>query len=76
MPSIICKCGEKLRYGEIPNPIEWLTISDEAYDSYEGKIDSEDLYREMKSILRCPWCGRLWAFWNGFDCEPVSYVPE
>jgi len=76
MPSIICKCGEKLGYGEIPNPIEWLTISDKDYDSYEGYVDSEALYREMKSILKCSSCSRLWIFWNGFDSNPVSYTPE
>ena len=76
MPSIICKCGEKLGYGEIPNPIEWLTISDVDYDAYEGNVDAEELYREMKSILRCPSCGRLWAFWDGFESEPISYKPD
>lgn len=76
MPSNICKCGEKLTYGEIPNPIEWLTISDKNYDSYEGKVDSENLYEEMKSILRCPSCDRLWIFWDGFEANPVCYTPE
>ena len=76
MPSINCKCGTKLGYGEIPNPIEWLTISDEAFDSFEGEVDSEVIYREMKNILKCPICGRLWFFWNGFGNEPTSYVPE
>ena len=76
MPSINCKCGEKLGYGGIPNLIEWLTISDYDYDSYEGDIDSEALYREMKSILRCQVCGRLWFFWNGFNSEPTSYAPD
>jgi hypothetical protein len=56
MPSLKCTCGEKLSYGEIPNPIEWLTISDVAYDSYEDSIDPEKLYLEMKSILKCPSC--------------------
>ena len=76
MPSIKCKCGEKLCYGEIPNPIEWLAISDVEYESYEGVIDAEKLYREMKSILKCPSCSRLWVFWNGFDSAPDSYAPE
>jgi hypothetical protein len=76
MPSILCTCGEKLGYGEIPNPIEWLAISDTAYDGYAGNIDAEALYREMKSILECPRCGRLWAFWDGFGKPAKVYVVE
>lgn len=76
MPSIKCKCGEKLGYGAIPNPIEWLIISDSTYDTYAGKIDSEKLYQEMKNILKCPMCSRLWIFWDGFDAPPVSYKLE
>ena len=73
MPSINCKCGKKLGYGEIPNSIEWLMISDEAYDKYSGEIDSELLYKEMKSFLKCPNCGRLWVFWDGFQSSPTVY---
>jgi len=76
MPSIICKCKCKLSYGEIPNSIEWLTISDLEYDKYQNKVDAEELYMNMKSILKCNRCGRLWIFWDGFESEPISYLPE
>lgn len=76
MPSMICRCGEKLGYGEIPNPIEWLTISDVEYDAFCGQIDAEDLYMKMRSILKCVKCGRLWVFWDGFDRPPSVYSPD
>lgn len=76
MPKIVCKCGEWLLYGDIPNPIEWLLISDIEYDKFSGVVDAEDVYRVMKHLLRCPNCGRLWVFWNGFDHEPEEYVPK
>lgn len=76
MPSVLCSCGERLSYGEIPNPIEWLVISDKEYESFQGMIDSEVLYRTMRSILGCPHCGRLLIFWNGFESPMTSYVPE
>lgn len=76
MPSILCKCKERLRFGEIPNPIEWLIVSDKAYGSFVGTIDAEALYRSMNSILKCPKCGRLWVFWDGFDSDPSCYSPE
>jgi hypothetical protein len=76
MPSIQCHCGERLGYGEIPNPIEWLAISDAEYDAYSGMIDSEALYNAMRSFLKCPRCGRLWVFWDGFQKPPKVYAPE
>lgn len=74
MPGIRCKCGEILRYGEIPNPIEWNIISDVEMDRFTGLVDAGELYREMKSMLLCPSCGRLWIYWNGFDQDPQEYV--
>ena len=76
MPSIMCNCGESLRYGEIPNPNEWLVISDVDYDDYCGDINSEALFREMKHFLKCPGCDRLWIYWDGFGSKPRSYLPE
>lgn len=76
MPAIWCACGETLDYGLIPNPIEWLAIGDVAYDAYVGQIDAEALYGQMKSILECPACGRLAAFWDGFGKPPKFYAPE
>jgi hypothetical protein len=76
MPKIVCKCGQWLRYGDIPNPIEWLFISDVEYDKFSGSVDAEVLYRAMKSFLQCPICGRLWVFWNGFGSDPDEYIPR
>ena len=41
MPSIMCRCGTRLRYGEIPNPIEWLAISDTNYDQFTNTVEAE-----------------------------------
>lgn len=74
MPKFLCKCGEMLRYSDIPCKIEYKFISDEDYDSYQGSVDTEKLYSEMKSIIKCPDCNRLWVFWNGFENEPTQYI--
>lgn len=76
MPGILCKCGQRLQYGEIPCPVQWLFISDTDYDKYTGQVDSEVLYREMKSFLKCNNCSRLWIFWSGFNSEPAEYLPN
>ena len=76
MPKFLCKCGDVIRYSDIPSPNEWLVISDVNFDSFEDQIDREKLYDEMKSILRCKNCDRLWIFWDGFKNSPKLYSPE
>jgi hypothetical protein len=76
MPAIKCTCGNVIRYGQIPCPDEFLFISDVDYDKYTGLIDAEELYRNMKSILQCGNCKRLWVYWNGFKNDPQCYRRE
>ncbi len=76
MPAIMCKCGHKIGYGEIPNPNELLVISDIEYDAFSGLIDSEELYKQMKSMLQCEKCNRLWYFKNGFKNAPIVFTPD
>ncbi len=74
MPKIKCKCGEILSYSEIPSSIEYKFISDVDYDKYEGTIDAEVLYKQMKSFLKCEKCNRLWIFWKGYSNNPTEYI--
>ena len=74
MPKLLCKCGEVLRFGEIPCPIEWRMISDSKFEQFEGTVNAEDVYLASQTALRCPRCGRLWVFWDGGDA-PEEYVP-
>jgi hypothetical protein len=76
MAGFQCKCKHIIKTGEIPNPNEWLLISDVNYDQFAGKVDSELLYKEMKPLLMCKNCNRLWVFWNGYGADPVSYLCE
>ncbi len=73
MPAILCKCGNRLSLGEIPNPNEWLMISDIEYDEFQGEIDTEKLYMKFKPLIICPYCERLIYFWNGFNDSPIFY---
>lgn len=76
MPGFKCKCGNIIKYGAIPNPQEWLLISDVQYDSFQGNIDSEELYDQFKSVFVCTNCERIWIFWKGFDFPPSGYLPN
>jgi hypothetical protein len=73
MPAILCKCDNRISYGAISNPSEWLAISDVDYDKYTGMIDAEVLYAAMKSVLVCDQCKRLWIFKSGFQSDPICY---
>ncbi|HIE02855.1 MAG TPA: hypothetical protein EYP59_21665, partial [Thiotrichaceae bacterium] len=75
MPSLTCGCGEIVNYGEIPCSNEWLLMSDIEFDQFSGQIDVEEIYKAMKSLIKCPQCGAIWLFWNGFQAEPQRYMP-
>jgi hypothetical protein len=73
MPSFSCTCGERLDLGAVPNPNEWLLISDVDYDSFSEEVHTEVLYKHFQHMLKCPTCDRLWIFWGGFGEKPVCY---
>jgi len=77
MGKFLCKCENTIRIsGAIPNPVEWLFISDVEYDKYQELVDAEQLHLAMNSFLKCDKCGRLWVFWDGYDNPPTLYAPE
>lgn len=76
MAKFLCVCGYVISTsGLIPNPDEWRCLSDQDFEAFTGLIDAEDIYRETKSMYRCPSSGHLWAFWKGFDEPPALYAP-
>lgn len=77
MAKIRCFCGTIIQTsGAIPNELEWKILSDSEFDRFEGMIDAEEIYLASKSMFRCPTCGRLWVYWDGFDRVPQCYKPE
>lgn len=76
MAKMTCPCGEIITTsGPIPNPAEWLLISDNEYDRLSGTIDIETLYRGMVHAFRCPRSGHLFIFWAGMEQPPNIYEP-
>lgn len=76
MPNRVCDCGHLFRLGEIPSRDQWMIISDEAYDQFFGDVDAEKIYLAMKIMLKCPNCGCLWVYWDGFKEPPSVYRPD
>ena len=63
--------------GLIPNPTEWLFISDERYDrEFVGpQVEAEKLDAAFGHAFVCPRSGHLWIYADGFDEVPRCYAP-
>lgn len=75
MPKVQCVCNEIISIGEIPCPNEYLFIADQAYDNYSGKIDSEQLYQNMKSFILCLVAKDYTSFGKA-SIKLLSYIPQ
>lgn len=65
---LLCKCGENMWNGNIPNDIEYWVYSDKQSD----KILENDIISTLElgmsydyNVWRCPKCNRLYVFENG-----------
>lgn len=76
MSKIICKCGNVIGLGEIPSQNQSLIISDLKFDYFQGNVDVEEIYKEMKIVVHCNKCERLHVFWDGFNFIPTIYKKE
>jgi len=70
-----CDCGKRIYLGKIPCPYQWNFISDNDFDNYQGMINSSEIYQEMESFVKCPSCGSLWFFWDGWNSKAQKYTP-
>jgi hypothetical protein len=72
-----CVCGHVLNTsGQIPNPDEWLFMSDVEFAEYEGNVDGERLYSKFGRAYVCPVSGHLWIFHDPSQTDhPAGYVP-
>ena len=76
MSRFLCVCGHEIRIsGEIPNPDEWLSISDVDYERWSGEIDAEQLYHSFRRAYLCPVSHHLWLFRHGLTGKPKLYAP-
>lgn len=77
MAKWACACGATIRSnGLIPNPDEWLMISDVEFIRFDNPVDPETIYRGASHAFLCPNCGRVHVFWDGMEQDPVVYVRE
>ena len=71
-----CPCGATLTTsGPIPHPDGLYVLREELYQQRADAGDF-DVIRESIGAHRCPSCGRLWVWWDGWDAEPTVYAPE
>jgi hypothetical protein len=77
MAKWVCKCGTTIRSsGTIPNPTQWMLMSDQDLDAFTGLVQAEDIYTNMTTAFRCPTCDRLHIFWQGWDAPATVYAPD
>ena len=76
MPKLLCKCGNVIKANDIPNPNQYMIISDTDFEKYSEVKDLYDLYIKMTIVLKCSACHRLWIFWDGFSAPPQPYLLE
>jgi hypothetical protein len=76
MPKIRCRCNFVIGLGQIPSPDQLMIISDAEFDKFAGLVDAEQIYSEMKVVAKCPNCGRIHIFWDGFDRPQAIYSRE
>jgi hypothetical protein len=51
--------------------IEWMVTSDYEYDIRCSVVYAERPVADMRAMLTCPGCERLWVFWDGFESVPM-----
>jgi hypothetical protein len=77
MPKILCDCVDSIPLGAIPSSNQYLIISDVDFEPFfELKVNAEDVYAAMKLAAKCPECGRLHIFWDGFHKPGIVYKVE
>ena len=71
-----CKNGYAHTSGLIPNPNEWLYLSDVAFDQLNSSADTTNLYNSMGHIYKCitESCESLLIFNSDVKKEPKWYT--
>jgi hypothetical protein len=77
--KFLCACGDQIRTsGDIPHPYEWLLLADRDVPdgAWAGTVGFKQMYERATHAFKCPTCGRLWVYWDGFDADPQRYDPS
>jgi hypothetical protein len=77
--KFLCACGDQIHTsGYVPHPYGWLLFADQDIPegAWKGNVGFKELYDRATHAFKCPTCGRLWVFWDGFEGEPQRYDPS
>lgn len=76
MAKFACICGQVIRMsGSVPNPDEWICLSDLQLEEFWGRAISGELSKASVKMYRCPRSDHLWVFWDGLNRLPRVYAP-
>lgn len=76
MPKLRCLCDHVISLSDIPCKDQWMIISDIELDKFDDQLEWNALHDKMTIVVKCPKCGRLHIFWNGFGRNQTIYKPE
>jgi hypothetical protein len=74
MPSYLCKCNKRIDYTSIPADPSYQLVADKDVVVQDDIVTCNATWSEATQVLRCPYCGRLWVFWDGFHKAPTEYL--
>ena len=75
MPKILCTCGDTIPFHRLDEPNEWMMINAAALYQLPDSARKSEIFPQLTGMLKCPVCGRLWVFWEGFGENPQEYLP-
>lgn len=74
MPSYRCNCDKWISYTSIPADPSYHLVAEKDVVVQDDIDTCNATWSESKQVLRCPYCDRLWVFWDGFHNAPTEYV--
>lgn len=76
MPKLLCLCDFVIPLHGIPCQDQYMIFSDVEFDKFPEETKVDDVYDISQIVIKCPNCGRLHIFWNGFRNPQTIYKIE
>ena len=73
MANVMCRCGNRLSNVQCPNDVQLYVYTDAEWDAIinMGVIDPIDIPSPKYDVWRCPKCGRIYVYGDGYG-EPIA----
>ena len=78
MAKVMCRCGNLLSSVQCPNDVQLRVYTDAEWDAIinMGVIDSVDIPFPKYDVWKCPKCGRIYVYDDGYGDPIAVYTLE